>query len=287
MNLLKKLHDKLTKKHTQAEDKTQPKPEAKIEEASSVQPSIPQPPKDNPFAKQQQQLESMQVDFVSMTSHELRTPITSLMGYLNTLNQEARDKLTNDQKEFLDRSIVSAQQILAIVNNILNVSKVERGAFTVSLRPVDLVELIETAVSESKILASQKNILLEFKKPERSIPKVSADNLRVSEVLNNLINNAITYSQSGGKVEVNIQSDDKGVVTSVVDNGPGIPTEAQPKIFTKFFRAQGALGKSSNSQGSGLGLFISKSIVDLHKGQIWFESEPGKGTTFHFSLPIA
>lgn len=286
MNLLKKLHDKLTKKHTQAEDKTQPKPEAK-EEASSSQQSIPQPPKDNPFEKQQQQLESMQVDFVSMASHELRTPITSLIGYLNTLNQEARNKLTNDQKEFLDRSIVSAQQILAIVNNILNVSKVERGAFTVSLRPVDLVELIETAVSESKILASQKNILLEFKKPEGSIPKVSADNLRISEVLNNLINNAVTYSQSGGKVEVSIQSDGKGVVTSVVDNGPGIPTEAQPKIFTKFFRVQGALDKSSSSQGSGLGLFISKSIIDLHKGQIWFESEPGKGTTFHFSLPIA
>lgn len=287
MNLLKKLHDKLTKKHTQAEDKTQPKPEAKIEESPAARPPIPEPPKDNPFEKQQQQLESMQVDFVSMTSHELRTPITSLIGYLNTLNQEARDKLTNDQKEFLDRSIVSAQQILAIVNNILNVSKVERGAFTVSLRPIDLVELIETAVSESKILASQKNILLEFKKPDGSMPKVSADNLRISEVLNNLINNAVTYSQSGGKVEVSIQSDGKQVVTSVVDNGPGIPKEAQPKIFTKFFRVQGALDKSSNSQGSGLGLFISKSIIDLHKGQIWFESEPGKGTTFHFSLPIA
>lgn len=287
MNLLKKLHDKLTKKHTQAEDKTQPKPEVKIEESPAAPSTIPEPPKDNPFEKQQQQLENMQVDFVSMTSHELRTPITSLIGYLNTLNQEARDKLTNDQKEFLDRSIVSAQQILAIVNNILNVSKVERGAFTVSLRPIDLVELIETAVSESKILASQKNILLEFKKPDGSMPKVSADNLRISEVLNNLINNAVTYSQSGGKVEVSIQSDGKQAVTSVVDNGPGIPKEAQPKIFTKFFRVQGALDKSSNSQGSGLGLFISKSIIDLHKGQIWFESEPGKGTTFHFSLPIA
>lgn len=287
MSLLKSLHDKFIKKHTQAEDKTQSKPEAKIEESPVAPIPIPEPPKDNPFEKQQQQLESMQVDFVSMTSHELRTPITSLIGYLNTLNQEARDKLTNDQKEFLDRSIVSAQQILAIVNNILNVSKVERGAFTVSLRAVDLVELIETAVSESKILASQKNILLEFKKPEGSIPKVSADNLRISEVLNNLINNAIIYSQSGGKVEVKVQSDNKQAVTSVVDNGPGIPKEAQPKIFTKFFRAQGALDKSSNSQGSGLGLFISKSIIDLHKGQIWFESEPGKGTTFHFSLPIA
>lgn len=287
MNLLKKLHDKLTQKYTQAKDKTQPKPEEKIKEAPSAQPPIPEPPKDNPFEKQQQQLESMQIDFVSMASHELRTPITSLMGYLNTLNQEARDKLSIEQKEFLDRSIVSAQQILAIVNNILNVSKVERGAFTVNLRPLDLIELINTAVSESKILASQKNILLEFKKPEGTIAKVSADNLRISEVLNNLINNAVTYSKSGDKVEVTVQSDGKQVVTSVVDNGPGIPQEAQPKIFTKFFRVQGALDKSSSSQGSGLGLFISKSIIDLHKGQIWFDSEPGKGTTFHFSLPVA
>lgn len=290
MSLLKKIIQHLTNRSEkkQALDK-----EAHLEEqpqklqAETPSKDVPTtPPEPIPLEQKERQLESMQVDFVSMTSHELRTPITSLIGYLQTLNEEARSKLTEEQKGFLDRSLISAQEILALVNNILNVSKVERGAFSVTLKPIDWSEALKQVVSENKILASQKNISLELKLPD-NLPKVVADQLRITEVLNNLINNAIVYTKAGGAVEVSVQHQEDQIITSVKDNGQGIPKEAMPHLFTKFFRVQRALDKSSTSSGSGLGLYISKSIIDLHHGKIWADSEEGKGSTFSFSLSQA
>ena len=123
-----------------------------------------------------------------------------------------------------------------------------------------------------------------FQPPAQVIPPVMADRLRITEVVTNLVANAINYTQPGGKINVTIERQGNEIITSVKDTGVGIPKEALPKLFTKFFRVTGKL--TQGSKGTGLGLYISKAIVEMHKGRIWVDSEPGRGTTFSFSLPI-
>lgn len=142
----------------------------------------------------QKEMEAIQLDFVSMASHELRAPLTSIKGYLSVFMEENKDKLTADQQGLLDRMTLSAQQLGSLVDNLLSVSKVERGAFTVNLVPLDWTAILTTAVDQGKLLAAQKNITLELQLPPTPLPQVMADNIRVNEVINNLISNAINYT---------------------------------------------------------------------------------------------
>ena len=234
----------------------------------------------------EKELEAIQLDFVSMASHELRTPLTSVTGYLSIFLKENEGKLDAHQKDFLDRVQIAAQQLGGIINNLLNVAKVERGAFSMANANVDWKALLQKTVEENRLQAVQKNISLELKLDEGVIPNIAGDEVRLVEVLNNLIANAINYTATGGRIEVSCKKEGDMVTTCVKDTGRGIPKEALPHLFTKFFRVQGALDQASNSKGTGLGLYISKSIVDLHHGKIWAESELGKGSSFCFSLPV-
>lgn len=228
--------------------------------------------------------EQMQIDFVSMASHEFRTPLTSIIDYLSVISEEGKGKLGTELGGFLERALTSAQQLSALVDNILNVSKIERGSFSVALKPIDWKKKITQIVESSKLLATQKNISLQLKLPDESIPKVLADDVRINEVLNNLISNAINYTKEGGEIKVGVKVNSQEVTTYIEDSGKGIPAEALPHLFNKFYRVTGAL--EEGNKGSGLGLYISKSIMDLHHGKIWVDSKPGKGSTFYFSLPI-
>ncbi|MCL4366568.1 ATP-binding protein [Patescibacteria group bacterium] len=227
--------------------------------------------------------QQMQIDFVSMASHEFRTPLTSIINYLSVLNEEARSKLDPSQQQLLDRASASAQQLSSLVGNILNVAKIERGSLTVALEIVDWKKLVLDVVQDNKTEALHKNITLETKIPENDLPKIKADPIRIKEVLNNLITNAITYTREGGKIEVGVQLTDHQILTYVKDNGIGISKEAIPHLFTKFYRAPGALAQMY--KGNGLGLYLAKSIIDLHHGKIWVESQAGNGSTFFFTLP--
>jgi len=233
---------------------------------------------------QEKALQQMQIDFVSMASHEFRTPLTSIINYLAVLTEEAKDKLAVEQRQFLDRALSSAKEMSALVDNILNVSKIERGSMALSLKEIDWKKKITRIVEEIQTQAAYKHISMKLNLPA-SIPTLLVDEVRITEVLNNIINNAITYTQESGKIEIGVKVEKEEVTTYIADNGSGIPKEALPKLFNKFYRAPGSLEK--NSQGSGLGLYISKSIVDLHHGKIWVESEVEKGSTFYFSLPTA
>lgn len=233
----------------------------------------------------QKELESIQLDFVSMASHELRTPLTSVIGYLSIFLKENNSVLSDHQKDFLNRIFIAAQQLGSIIDNLLSVSKVERGALSLSAAPLDWRALLEKVVKETQLQAAQKNITLSLKLPQGELPKISGDEIRLTEVLNNLIANAINYSGSGGTIEVGCRVEGEEIITSVKDTGIGIPPDAMAHLFTKFFRVSGALDKSSNSKGTGLGLYISRSIVELHHGRIWAESELNKGSIFYFSLP--
>lgn len=230
------------------------------------------------------ELEEMKLDFVSMAAHELRTPLTSIRGYLSILQEEIKNSLNKEQASFLNRAFNSSSRLAALVENLLSVSRIERGKMRIDKSSADWKKLISSVVSIYKNQAKEKDIELTFKSLSKSFPTLYVDKFRISEVLSNLIANAIAYTDSGGRVEVVAQVKNQKVITSVKDTGQGIPEEALPKLFTKFFRVSGVL--EQGSKGTGLGLYIAKAIVDMHGGKISVESELGKGSTFTFSIPI-
>lgn len=232
----------------------------------------------------EQQLEEMKIDFVSMAAHELRTPLTSLKGYLYIFLRDYKNSLTNEQQTIINRVNIATQRIVALVENLLNVTRIERGALTIHLEEVNWIANLEEVIGEVIDQAKDKNIEFTFEKPKEKLPLLQVDKFRIDEVITNLITNAINYTKPGGKVKVWVEFKGGEIITHVTDTGEGIPTSAIPHLFTKFFRVSGKL--EQGSKGTGLGLYIAKSIVEMHNGRIWVESEFGKGSTFSFALPI-
>lgn len=233
----------------------------------------------------QKNLEEMKLDFVSMAAHELRTPLTVIRGYAELLNSEVGSNLSPEHQEHLHRLTYNASNLGTLIDNLLNVSKIEKGSYKVEPAAVDLSALIKNTVTDMMDQANSKGQKLTFTEPVEKLPLVMADRSRIAQVLINLITNAITYTPVGESIEVSIVKNDKFLQVKVKDTGIGIPKEALPKLFTKFFRVSSVL--EQGSKGTGLGLFISKSIVNMHGGEITVESEVGKGSTFSFTLPIA
>lgn len=234
---------------------------------------------------EEKQLEAMKLDFISMAAHELRTPLTSIKGYMSVFIQENEKKLSEDQMMFIRRINNSTQQLSALIENLLSVSRVERNAMTITTQPMDWVKTLQIAFEQFEHRAYEKRITLTYIKPTTPIPTVQADNVRINEVINNFLANALNYTEPGGKVTLWCEYKDNYVITHVKDTGHGISKESLAHLFTKFYRAPGNADQAS--KGNGLGLYISKAIVELHKGKIWAESEGlGKGSTFSFSLPV-
>ena len=231
----------------------------------------------------EQELERMKLDFVAMAAHELRTPLTSLKGYLYVYARDYLKLLDEKQATIVQRLNISAQKLSTLVENLLSVSRIERGTMRVNLQVVDWVNILKSTVSEIEPQLKDKNLELTVDVPS-NLPKVYVDPLRIVEVLSNLLTNAINYTASGGKIRVWAQHLGKEVITHVADSGQGIPKEDLVHLFTKFFRVSGPL--EQGSKGTGLGLYIAKSIINMHHGRIWAESELNKGSTFSFALPI-
>jgi PAS domain S-box-containing protein len=231
----------------------------------------------------ERELERMKIDFVSMAAHELRTPLTAIKGYISILNNELPQHITKEQTKFLNRTLVGADQLSYLIENLLNVSRIEQGALKIDAAPISLSKLIKTIALNLSGLANEKDIAISVS-PTNLV--VMADQFRLSEVVTNLLSNAISYSPTGSKILIQAKTAGRGEAeVQVIDEGEGIPAEALPRMFTKFYRVSGKL--SEGSKGTGLGLFISKAIIEAHRGKIWVESEQGKGTTFHFTLPLA
>lgn len=234
---------------------------------------------------QQKDLESMKLDFVSMAAHELRTPLTSIKGYLQVYRSENEKNFNVEQKMFLDRISIATQQLSALIENILSVAKIERGNFSITTTDIDWVEFVRQIVIDLTMRANSKRIHLSFVEPTTKIPHLQVDKIRINEVISNILSNAINYTDVGGEIKVWVDLKDGFVQTHVQDTGVGLSADSIAHLFTKFYRIQGKL--EGTMKGNGLGLYITKSIVELHKGQIWANSEGlGKGSTFSFSLPV-
>ncbi|MBI2021775.1 PAS domain S-box protein [Candidatus Daviesbacteria bacterium] len=229
-------------------------------------------------------LEEMKLDFVSMAAHELRTPLTTINGYLSILQSEFKSLFSGDALLYLQRAMIASSQLRGLIENLLNVAGIERGMLTMKPKAVNWVELVGNAVEEMQSRASDKQVSLSFYPPIEALPLVKADPLRIGEVIYNILTNSINFTPSGGKITVSLERQGNYAITHISDNGVGIAKEDMLHLFTKFFRIVGRL--QMGSKGTGLGLYISKSIVEMHQGKIWAESQIGKGTTVSFSLPF-
>jgi PAS domain S-box-containing protein len=231
------------------------------------------------------ELDSMKVDFVSMAAHELRTPISAVRGFLELMlyKDKTESALPEQTKHYILQARKSTMDLIGLINNLLNISRIERGALTLNLEKLDWAETISSVMQGYQFNAQEKNITLKYEGPTNGC-FILADSVAVQEVLNNVVSNAIKYTNSGGSIVVRMSEKDGHYLTQVTDTGIGIPANALKHLFTKFYRVNGGL--ASGSGGTGLGLFISKSIVDRHGGTIWVDSQEGHGSTFSFTFPI-
>ena len=228
------------------------------------------------------QLENARQEFVANVSHELRTPLSLIKGYVETLLDGARDN-PGVATKFLQTIDRNAERLKLLIEDLLTISELESGRVKLSLQAVSLSPLIAKVIEDYKALAAAKSMKLSNQAPDLA---VSADADRLEQVLGNLVDNAIKYGRANGTVTVGGSAKDGGQMEVFVqDDGPGIPPEALERVFERFYRVDKA--RSREQGGTGLGLAIVKHIIQNHGGRVWATSEPGRGTTFYFTLAQA
>jgi len=230
-------------------------------------------------------IERMKTEFVSIAAHQLRTPISAIKWTLRMILDGDLGPISDEQRDFLEKTYKSNERMIGLINDLLNVTRIEEGRLLFDLVPVDLGETIQSLLGAYAEILKQKSIKLQFTKPKEKLPQVMVDIEKIMLVVSNLLENAIKYTPAGGKIFLEISSNGKGIEVSVRDTGIGIMKSQQDRIFTKYFRGSNAM--HTETEGTGLGLFIAKNIVETHGGKIWFSSQEGSGTTFYFSLPAA
>ena len=232
----------------------------------------------------ERELDKMKTDFISVVSHELRTPLTSIKGYTDLLLSGAAGDNSEIQAEFLGIIQLSTTRLSNLINDILDISRIESGTLKIKHEPIDYRHLVADTLRLMKAAADAKDVSMDAALPE-TIPPVRGDADKVTQVLTNLVSNAIKYTPEGGWVKVSLEvTGDTSVTTCVADSGIGVAPEDQPKLFQKFFRADNSSTREAG--GTGLGLVIAKTLIELMGGTIWLESEPNRGSKFYFTLPL-
>ena len=237
--------------------------------------------------KELKALDKAKDEFISMASHQLRTPLTAVRGYTSMVMDGDFGKVTGEQKDTLKQSFDAATRMTRLVDDLLNVSRIQSGKFRLERAEVDLNKILPEELGLIETTATAKNVKVTYHAPKDPVPLLMIDEGKTRQCLMNLMDNAIYYSSttpSGGKVDVYLEADKDNVSFRVVDNGIGVPKDQQAKLFKKFYRAPNA--QKTRPDGTGLGLFLVGKVVRDQAGKIIFESTEGKGSTFGFSLPI-
>ena len=225
------------------------------------------------------ELDRLKDEFVSLVSHELRTPLTSIRGYVELMLAE---ELNDDQRRFLGIVDRNSERLLHLVSDLLFLAQIEAGKLAIEVGSLDLKKVVEECIEAATAVAESNGIELEAEL-ER-LPKIEGDRVRLHQVLDNLLSNALKFTPSGGRVDVRLRRDGETAVVEVADSGLGIPEEEQARLFERFFRSSSATENAI--PGTGLGLTITKAIVDRHGGRIELESAEGAGTTVRVRLPL-
>jgi signal transduction histidine kinase len=227
-------------------------------------------------------------EFVSIVSHELKTPMTSIKGYTDLLIKGAGGPLNELQQQFLNTVRANVERMSTLVGDLLEISRIETGRLKLDLKPVSMSSVIEDTLRTTQRQIEEKQQALDVSVSD-NLPQVMGDRARLIQVMTNLISNAYKYTPAGGHIAISVQPKANGspgfVMCAIKDSGIGISEEDQAKLFTKFFRSGDPAVREV--PGTGLGLSITKSLIELQGGQIWVESQLGKGTTFAFTVPVA
>ena len=232
------------------------------------------------------QLDKVKDDFVSIASHELRTPMTAIRSYVWMAINRSDIPLSDKLKKYLERTLISTERLINLVNDMLNISRIESGRIEVKPKSFTMESLITDVLYEVEAKAKEQKVAV-IAKPAK-IPPVFADSDKVHQVLLNLIGNALKFTPAGGSITINFYSDGQYVQTSVTDTGVGMARDDMAKLFTKFGRLDNSYVAAATSGGTGLGLFICKNLIELMGGKMNATSEGlGKGSTFNFTLPVA
>lgn len=230
----------------------------------------------------ERKIETLKSEFVSLSAHQLRTPLSGIKWVLEDLIKKREIK--ERELELLSQALKTVDHLIRLISELLDVVKLEEGSYIYKISDISLEKITKEAIEHFKEKMKEKNLHFELK-VEKNLPKTKGDKEKILLVIENLLDNAIRYNSFGGEIKIEIKKRGEGEIEfSISDTGIGIPANQQQQIFKKFFRAANAIRKET--EGSGLGLFMVKNIIEAHKGQIWFESTEGVGTTFYFTLPV-
>lgn len=232
----------------------------------------------------EKEIEEIRTDLISIASHQLRTPLSEIKGLINLLDDNIAGPLNPKQKEYMKLLSVANERMINLVNDLLNISRIEQGRLQLNLKPTNLGVLATEVQKSLQIRASERKQQL-YLTIDPNIPNVLADSDKTKEIISNLMENALKYTYDGGTINTRVTVNNVGVWVLVKDSGVGIPKNRQKDLFQKFSRIENPLSKLTT--GMGLGLYAVKQLVEKQKGNIWFESEEGKGSTFGFVLPAA
>ena len=234
------------------------------------------------LAEAKKKIEDRDVELISLTSHEMKTPLTSVISILQLILDKKMGEINEKQKEGLDKALYNANRLDAIVKNMINISRIEENRVAYKFNRFDMSNLIRGCANTVQSMLKEKNINLKIL--NKSALTVVADKAKIEQVVLNLLTNSIRYGKHGGNIWISLTKGKDGVTLSVKDDGRGIPKKDIPRLFTKNF--QSVKGKKRVLGGLGYGLYISKKILDRHKGKIWVKSILEKGSTFYVSLPV-
>ncbi len=227
-------------------------------------------------------LDETKDDFISMASHQLRTPLTSVKGYISMVLDGDAGKISANQKKFLSQAFTSSQRMVYLIADLLNVSRLKTGKFVIEPTLTNLAEVVKDEIAQLSETAESRKLTLTYHKPEH-FPTLNIDETKTRQVMMNFMDNAIYYTPSGGHIDVKLVDNPKDIQFTVTDDGIGVPRSEEHHLFTKFYRAGNA--QKARPDGTGLGLFMAKKVVIAQGGAIIFHSQEGKGSTFGFSFP--
>ncbi len=228
-------------------------------------------------------LDTTKDEFLSMASHQLRTPLTSIKGYLSMVIDGDLGKLSSTQKKVLEEAFTSSERMVHLIHDFLNVSRLQTGRFVLELGEGDLSNLVKDEVESLRRVAESRNMTIHYENDAGSLP-LMLDDTKLRQVVMNYIDNAIYYSKPDTTITVELTKQNGNAILKVHDTGIGVPLSEQPQLFEKFFRATNA--RKQRPDGTGVGLYLAKKVITAHGGDVLFSSKPGKGSTFGFKLPL-
>ena len=231
-------------------------------------------------------VERIKTEFVSLAAHQLRTPLAAIKWTLKMFLDGDLGDISSEQREFIEKTYISNERMISLINDLLDVTRIEEGRYLYKPSLNNFENIVNFVMQSHKDNIEKKKIKFEFKKLKTKIPKIKIDVEKIRVAVDNLIDNAIKYTPDGGNITafLDYSEKEKEIEFKVQDSGVGIPLDQQNRIFSKFFR--GANVMRMDTEGSGLGIFITKNIIEAHGGKIGFESKEGEGSTFYFTLPI-